>query len=307
MANESNEKEMRLRYAGTCRVCDKALAARTEAVYERLSKTVRCLDCPPAQPETVTALLDSGPAKGDSESTDQPTESGPATPGASLGTGAEKKPVNTGAAGLSARREFERRHAKREERIRTKHPKLGGLILALSDDPQTTTAWDTGARGEERLGRGLDERASPTLRLLHDRRIPRSRANIDHLAVTRTGIYVIDAKRYVGKRPTLRAEGGLFRARTEKLFVGGRDQTKLVDGMLKQLELVRGIVGEAVPVTGVLCFVESDWPLFGGDFTTRGVMVMWPKRLYPRLAADGSHGDAVESLHRSLASAFPPA
>ena len=64
-------------------------------------------------------------------------------------------------------------------------PKLGGLILALSDDPQSTRAWDTGALGEERLGNRLNELASGAIRVLHDRRIPGSRANIDHIAVAR--------------------------------------------------------------------------------------------------------------------------
>ena len=69
--------------------------------------------------------------------------------------------VDPGTAGASARREFERRKAAREQRIRTKHPKLGGLILAVSDEPQSTTAWNTGALGEEKLGGGL---GSPRLR-----------------------------------------------------------------------------------------------------------------------------------------------
>jgi hypothetical protein len=39
----ANEKRMRLRYPGTCRVCDAALPAKTDAIYERETKTVRCL------------------------------------------------------------------------------------------------------------------------------------------------------------------------------------------------------------------------------------------------------------------------
>lgn len=39
------DKKMRLRYAGTCRLCGVGLPARTEAVYERGTKTVRCVDC----------------------------------------------------------------------------------------------------------------------------------------------------------------------------------------------------------------------------------------------------------------------
>lgn len=37
-------KQVRLRYAGTCRLCGAELAARTEAIYETETKTVRCLD-----------------------------------------------------------------------------------------------------------------------------------------------------------------------------------------------------------------------------------------------------------------------
>ena len=286
----SDEKHMKLQYAGECRLCERALPARVEAVYERKTKTVRCLDCTPAlaaEPMTV-------------ETPDEPV--------IAVEQVKEVQPVEAGSAGLSARREFERRHAKREQRVRAKHPKLGGLMLALTDDPQSTTAWDTGALGEERLGNGLNKRSSPSLRVLHDRRIPGTRANIDHLAVTPNGVYIIDAKRYVDKRPALRVEGGLLRPRTETLMVGGRNKNKLVDGMLKQLEVVvRAVLGPEVPVTGVLCFIESDWPLFGGDFTTQGVMVTWPKRLYSHLEKEGVLGDDIEAHHRTLAAALPPA
>jgi hypothetical protein len=67
---------------------------------------------------------------------------------------------------------------------------------------------------------------------------------------------VIDAKRYRG-RPELRVEGGLLSSRVERLMAGGRDCTKLVDGVLNQVDLVRAVVGE-IPVSGVLCFVKAD-------------------------------------------------
>ena len=274
MDDAPDEKRMRLRYDGTCRICGAALDARTEAIYERSLRTVRCLTCSPTASPTAS-------------STTSPTTS-----------------VESGAAGASARREYERRRTRREDRIRAKHPKLGGLILALSDDPQSTTAWNTGALGEERLGQRLDELASDTLRVLHDRRIPGTRANIDHLAVTPTGVYVIDTKRYVGQRPSLRIEGGLLRPRVEKLMVGSRDRTKLVDGVLTQVEVVRSIVGVDVPVTGVLCFIDSDWPLIGGAFATRGVEVLWPKKLGTRLGAEGPHGPTVAPVHQTLAVAL---
>lgn len=281
---------MRLRYAGICRVCRTPIEARTEAFYERGTKTVRCLSCSTTPPERAAAI-DDGPADGERDL--PPTE-------------VDAPPIS-GAAGASARREFERRRARREERIRTKHPKLGGLILALSDDPQSTTAWNSGALGEERLGQGLDSRASDSVRMLHDRRIPGTRANIDHLAVTSSEVLVIDAKRYVGKRPTLVVEGGLIRPRVERLTVGSRDQTKLVEGVLKQVQLVAGIVGDALPVRGILCFIEADWPLIGGSFTVRGVDVLWPKKLYSCLAAEAPCSSIVPEVHDRLAKALPPA
>lgn len=272
---------MRLRYAGICRVCEAQLPAKTPAIYERTTRTVRCLDHDTSAPVEPAVVDVPGPSAGDV--------------------------VEPGTPGASARREFERRKAKREERVRAKHPKLGDLILALSDERQSTTAWDVGARGEERLGNGLDALASDTVRLLHDRRIPRSRANIDHIAVTAGGVYVIDAKKYRG-RPHLKIEGGLFRPREERLLVGSRDCTKLVDGVLKQVDVVRGLLGTEVPVHGVLCFVEADWPLIGGAFTTRDVLALWPRRLYPQLEADGAlAADAVAEIHRKLAHALPAA
>lgn len=63
---------------------------------------------------------------------------------------------------------------------------------------------------------------------LHGRRIPGTRANIDHIVVMAAGVFVVDAKRYVDKRPELRVEGGILRPRVERLMVGGRDRTKLV-------------------------------------------------------------------------------
>ena len=180
-------------------------------------------------------------------------------------------------------------------------------MLAVTDQPRSTTTWDVGAIGEERLGRGLDRIASDTVRLLHDRRIPRSTANIDHLAVTANGVYVIDAKKY-GGRPHLKIDGGLFRPRVERLLVGSRDCTKLVDGVLNQIEVVRQHLDGDVPVHGVRCFVEADWPLLGGTFTTRGVQALWPKKLYPRLQAEGPLTEqTISDIHRHLAHALPVA
>ncbi|CAN5405641.1 hypothetical protein BH10ACT7_BH10ACT7_17060 [soil metagenome] len=209
------------------------------------------------------------------------------------------------AAGSSARREYERRRAKDEARLRADWGPLGGVAVALSGERQSTRAWATGAAGEERLGALLDGLRSEGSRTLHDRRIPGSRANIDHMVVTPGGVWIVDAKRYKG-RPELRIEGGLLRPRAGKLYVGGRDKTALVDGVEWQLARVAQLLGE-VPLYGVLCFVDADWPLFGGAFQVRAVEVLWPRKLMARVRAAESQLLDVEAVAAQLTSAFRPA
>ena len=259
----SDDKRMSLRYAGSCRRCGAQLPAGSVAVYERSSKTVRCIECSTAARAVA------------------------------------------GSAGGSARREHERRKNDREQRVCADHPKLGGLILALTDDPQSTQAWQRGAIGEETMAQGLTD-LPDTFRVLHDRRIPRSRANIDHIAIAPSGVWVIDAKRYQGKRPALHVDGGICRPRTESLRVGGRDGTKLVKGVQSQVATVAAALGlPEVPVKGVLCFVEADWPIVGGSFTVEGIHIVWPRLLIKRMTEAPTQPIDPYALFAHLAAAFP--
>jgi len=193
------------------------------------------------------------------------------------------------AAGTSALREYERRKAKDEARLRAEWGKLGGIAVALSDEKQSTRAWSSGAAGEAAVGARLDRLASESIRVMHDRRVPRSKANIDHIVVTRGGVWVIDTKRYVGRAPEKRVEGGIIRPRVELLMVKGRDKTALVDAMHRQVELVEDVVGH-VPVRGVLCFVDAEWSLLADPFEVNGVRVAWPKKVADWIQRDGDAG-----------------
>ena len=293
-------KRMRLRYSGPCRICAVEILAGAMALYERETKTVACLTC--AQDSTVVTPSVADPIERDPVDTDAVTspESAP-----------EELEAFGGTAGASAQREHDRRKDKRATRIRDNHPHLGGLILALSDDPQSTRAWAVGAQGEVALGQRLDKLSGSGVHVLHDRRIPPTRANIDHIAFCPSGVFVIDAKKYQG-RPRLQVDGGLFRPRTETLMVGSRKQDGLVAGAHKQVAQVRAALEDAgidgVPVQGMLCFVGADWPLLGGDFIIAGVHVLWPKKTVEYLQKAGPLDQPVmRQIHRALASAFPPA
>ncbi|MGN6302380.1 MAG: nuclease-related domain-containing protein, partial [Angustibacter sp.] len=182
-------KKLRLRYAGICRECGTPLAAHEAAFYDRQAKNVLCLGCGGTEPASSAPVV---------VAPDQPAPPQPVTETCTP----QAEAVVVGTPGASARREHERRKDRRERRIRNAHPHLGGLILALTDDPQSTRAWAVGARGEEQLGQALNGLADRGVLVLHDRRIPRTTANIDHIAVSPTGVYVIDAKRYKNQRPS---------------------------------------------------------------------------------------------------------
>ena len=91
-------------------------------------------------------------------------------------------------------------------------------------------------------------------------------------------------------------------------MVGGRDRTNLVDGVDKQVGLVRSALADQpdVPVRGMLCFIDADWPVFGGDFMVRDVGVLWPKKLSTLLTAPGPlASDRIAELQWQLHEAFP--
>ncbi len=192
-----HRKRMKLRYAGVCRLCGVEIPARGDAIYERSTKTVRCVVCP----QSSAGASPIRPTPDHRSWSPRPNRARPDRPlAASTSVG----------------------RAKDEERLRQKWGKLGGVAVALSSEKQSTKAWERGAVGEELLGARLDSIRSDDIAVLHDRRIPGSRANIDHIVITRAGVWVIDAKRYKG-RPELKVEGGILRPRIEKLFVGRRD------------------------------------------------------------------------------------
>lgn len=220
---------------------------------------------------------------------------------------ASPAPLERGEPGGSLAREYERRKSNREARTREAHPHIGDLLLKLGEAPQHETSFKTGDRGEKAVASSLEQRTSgsPVL-LLHNRRMPGGRGDIDHIAITPTGVFVIDAKGIKGK---VRVARPLFGA--EKLIVKGRDRTKLIDGLDRQVAAVKGTLEAGghpgLSVQGVLCFTQADLPLLG-TVKIRGHLLLYRKALAKRLRREGSlELEAIEAAARALAEALPPA
>lgn len=210
-----------------------------------------------------------------------------------------------GTPGASARREHQRRKANRERHTRDRHPHIGGLLLAFQEEPQHERAWARGAAGEEAIAAALARRCTDAVILLHDRRLPGSRANIDHLAVAPSGVWVIDAKKHSGK---VHVSKPLFGP--PQLKVAGRDWSKLGAGLTRQVAAVQRALAEArvtVPVSGVLCFVDADLPLTR-TLTFEGHQLVHPRGLAKRLNAPGNvTSEQAHQIAAMLAARFPVA
>ncbi len=162
------------------------------------------------------------------------------------------------------------------------------------------------------MGRSLDGLRAEGFAVLHDRRIPGTRANIDHIVVSPAGVFVIDAKNYNG-RVEQRDVGGWLKADL-RLYVGGRDRTKLIAGMSGQLEAVSGALVASeewrhVPVTPTICFMAPEnWSLLDRRPLHFGaVYVLCGKALGKLIRADGLlAGNQIAEIERTLALALPP-
>jgi hypothetical protein len=258
-----------MRYAGICSVCGAQLPEGTPALFHVPTRTVRCIACPGRVGGNFWA------------------------------------PVDFGIAGSSAGREYKRRAAAREWALRDRYGnQLGGFFARVTDEPQSTRAWEKGARGEQHLAQVLA--GLPYVAVLNDRAVTGTRGNIDHIVIGPAGVFVVDSKFYRG---VIRARdaGGWFRS-DERLYVGRRDCSHLADNMGWQVEAVEGLLDYldcSAPVTPVLCFVGIDWPVFAPT-SFRGVRLEEPRSLARLVTATGIlFPNQIDWLARSLASGFP--
>jgi hypothetical protein len=120
----STARRLKLRRPDVCATCWRSLRAGETAIWDSARRHARCVACDPASP--------------------------PPTPPPLPDT------VRDSAAGSSARREYERRRGNRKARVRERFGALGGVVLAISGEPQHQRAWARGAEGEVKLARKLE-------------------------------------------------------------------------------------------------------------------------------------------------------
>ncbi len=279
---------LNLRWPAVCVVCGTALPAGTRARWDETTRTVTCAACVESSAEQRVTPSAEPKAQG-------------------AGAGSTPSELERGQAGASLAREYQRRKRNRESRIRKTHPWIGGLLLALRGTPQHESAFHQGDLGEKAIAAYVEQHTArgPAI-ILHNRRMPGGHGDIDHLAIASSGVFVIDAKAIKGK---VRVQRPLFGK--PKLRVSGRDRTKLIDGLDRQVLAVRRALTASgqpdVPVQGVLCFTIAELPLLGTP-KMRGHLLIHRRALAKRINKPGRLQPlTIDALAHTLAAALPPA
>lgn len=266
-------KRLNLRRPDTCKVCESELSVGAATEWDTIDRTVTCIPC------AGSSVSDTPPAP--------------------------NKP------GESAQREYDRRRLRHDTKVEQRWGTgtIGKIAKKVVAEPQHVTAWAKGAHGERRLSNHLKRELDEPCIVLDDRKIPGTKANIDHLVIANSGLWIVDAKNYKGK-VELRSTG--LRNPVTTLHVAGRDRTRLVGGLTQQHAAVTTALanlGEtAIPVHSVICFTNAEWPLFGGTGSIDGVWIGHVGKLITRIHNSRQIAeDLAARLLDRLARELPPA
>ncbi|MPQ96480.1 hypothetical protein GB931_00800 [Modestobacter sp. I12A-02628] len=208
----------------------------------------------------------------------------------------------------SLHRVSEQRRRAREERAQRRRARRGDLLLVPEAEPATTAVFRPGADTERAAAETLTRRCGPDVRLMFRRSLGAGREGVvDVLAVTPSGVHVVDVRQYTGSPVRVRRSTGLG----EHLVVGGRDRSALLTALQRQAEALRLVAAEVptetdVPVYPAFCFDVADLPW--ATQWIAGVPVLGPRGVARRLNVGGPlTPEAVALLAAHLADRLPPA
>ncbi|WP_182884020.1 nuclease-related domain-containing protein [Microbispora sp. H10949] len=185
----------------------------------------------------------------------------------------------------------------------------GGALAALADTVyrwrthEAVRTWRRGALGERRTARRLRLLSTLGYAVLHDRRLPHGRANVDHLVIGPTGVFVLDSKQWRPDAHVRRARGGVRRGR---VFTDADTRALIYEAraVSRALTAAYGARVEAVPILAVHGphVPRKGITLSSGTHVLRpSLLATWILRYGPRLDRD-----EVTRLQQAAERAFPP-
>jgi hypothetical protein len=219
--------------------------------------------------------------------------------------------VDSGVPGASAAAEGARRAQRKVDEVRSKYGDHATEVAREMADRDAAANWGKGSDAESWVAGYMAREVGDQVIALHDRLIPGTRGNIDHIFVSQTGVWVVDAKAYKGK--VVRREIGPIWRRDNELHIRGRNRTSLAKGVARQVDATIAALRSdqslhGTDVHAVLCLGESEWNLLDFPFQLGNVWVMYPGALKKRLRKSGPLArEAMERIARRLDLSLPPA
>lgn len=193
--------------------------------------------------------------------------------------------------------------ARQARQLRTPLVRLATTLGIHTRAEQRAAQYTAGAAGERRTAQLLDPLRHEGWTILHDRALPGTRANVDHLAISPTGAVLMpDSKHWSARYPLTVRDG--------RLWHGEHDVTGRLRGLHHEQRTVSRVLG--VPVTPIIAMHGA--PLHGpsGQAATEleidGVRIVPAQRLTTVMRATGHIPG--QRLHDELAAharrALPP-
>src|SRR5574341_308177 len=144
---------------------------------------------------------------------------------------------------------------------------VAGVALAVWRwrRPSRWRSWLQGALGEYRTGHVLNRLKREGWGVLHDRKIPRSRANLDHVLVHPSGQFLVyvDTKAWHAKGWQIRVTGG-------RLMYGPRSQANTVETVAWEASRLREVTG----LRTLAVIAVDGGKVNGGSLVFNGVRVV---------------------------------
>jgi hypothetical protein len=172
----------------------------------------------------------------------------------------------------------------------------GAMPVAMIWLPDSTIAWLTGAEGEERTGKLLRPLEGQGFRVINDRLIPHSQANIDHVVVGPPGVFVIETKNYAGR----------VKIHDDEVWVAGHRRTEIVAQAKREAAAVAAVVAPTA-VTPLLCVHRAELGWF--KMEPGGVRIVGPREMvkFLRKAPAKLSPDEVNRLADRIDRSLAPA
>ncbi|MEE1774465.1 nuclease-related domain-containing protein [Streptomyces sp. JV185] len=185
----------------------------------------------------------------------------------------------------------------RARQLRTPAVRIADALNIPTQRGREADRNEAGAEGERRTAAQINPLRREGWTILHDLALPTGKANVDHLAISPTGVVIMpDTKRW-SARFQIRTSGG-------RLFHGDLDATNRLNGVRHETRTIAKALG--VPVIPLI--VMDGAPIEGGELAFDGIRIVPAERAPETLRQLGraQTGRDARALAARATHLFPP-